>query len=73
VRGLLPNTSAEINRPKIDNGSQEMYFIGELIKRGRVGLVEHNLDLDWIPTDIRVIYMSYTGRCNLMFDGHAAV
>lgn len=48
-----------------------MDFIGELIK-GAV-LVGHNLDFDWIPTDIGVINASHTGRCNLIFDVHTVV
>lgn len=48
-----------------------MDFIGELIK-GAVS-VGHNLDFDWIPTDIGVINASHSGRCNLIFDVHAMV
>lgn len=48
-----------------------MDFIGELIKGAVV--VGHNLDFDWIPTDIRVINVSHTGRCNLIFDVHMVV
>lgn len=48
-----------------------MDFIGELIK-GAI-LVGHNLVFDWIPTDIGVINVSHTGRCNLIFDVHMVV
>lgn len=48
-----------------------MDFIGELIK-GAV-LVGHNLDFDWIPTEVEVINASHTGRCNLIFEVRAVV
>lgn len=47
-----------------------MDFIGELIKGGGV-LVGHNLDFDWIPTEVQVINASHTRGCNLIFQVHA--